>query len=149
MNERSQLKTKLTEVQTTVDSDSGEILDINIKKHTFLANTKEDFLLLYSSMLSVFNDMEQSEIRVLGFLLQYADGTIFSIGKPLRLEIAKVTTLSERTIYNTVKTLVIKQLIYKHSSGAYQVNPRYAFKGSTHERNNQLKILIELGCKDC
>ena len=149
MNAKSTLRTAIKEVITTVDSDTGEVLDQNIKHHTYLVNTKEEFLLVYSTLLSVFTDMEQSEIRVFGFLLRYADGTRFAIDKSIRIEIANVTDLSERTIYNTVKILEQKKLIFKHPSGAFQINPRYAFKGSTVERNNQLKILIELGCPEC
>ncbi len=146
---KSILKTSSVEVETLIDYSTGEVLDVNTKTHSFIANSKESFLLLYSTMLSAFNGMEQSEIRVLGFLLRYADGTVFSIDKSIRIEISKVTSLSERTIYNTVKVLESKNLIFKHDSGAYQVNPRYAFQGSTLERNNALKVLIELGCKDC
>ena len=149
MNAKSTLKTRFTEVTTTIDADTGAILDSNIKHHTYLANTKEDFLLLYSAILSIFNHMEQSEIRVLSFLLQYADGTVFSVDKSIRKEIGVKTGLSERTVYNTVKVLEGKKLIFKHATGAYQINPRYAFKGSTHERNHQLKTIIELGCTDC
>jgi predicted transcriptional regulator len=93
--------------------------------------------------------MEQSEIRVFSFLLQYANGTKFSVNKPIRLEISKQTELNERTVYNTIKKLEDKKLIFKHDTGAFQVNPRYAFKGSSLERNNQLKLIIELGCKEC
>lgn len=146
---KSFLKTKFTEVTNIVSEETGEIIDTEIKKHTYLANSKEDFMLIYSGIIGIFNKMEQSEIRVFSFLLQYADGTKFSINKPIRLEISKVTELNERTIYNTVKKLEEKGLIFKYNTGAYQLNPRYAFKGSTSDRNKQLKTIIELGCKDC
>ena len=146
---KSFLKTSITELTSTVNIETGEVIDTDIKKHTYLANTKEDFLLLYSSVLGIFNKMEQSEIRVFSFLLQYADGAKFSINKPIRLEISKVTDLNERTIYNTIKKLEEKKLIFKHSTGAYQVNPRYAFKGSTADRSKELKAIIELGCENC
>lgn len=146
---KSKVKTSLIEVDRFIDTSTGEIMDINVNRHTYLANSKEEFLLLYSSILGVFNKMEQSEIRVFSFLLQYADGTKFSIDKPIRLEIAKVTDLNERTIYNTVKQLEKKNLIFKHSTGAFQINPRYAFQGSTSNRSKELKAIIELGCKDC
>lgn len=143
------LKDGIKEINNYIDFSTGEILDVDIKTHKYLANNKEEFLLLYSSMLSVFMNMEQSEIRVFGFLLQYADGTIFSIDRSIRMEISKVTKLAERTIYNTVKILEEKKLIFKHLSGAYQVNPRYAFRGSTNNRNSELKAMIEIYCKEC
>lgn len=146
---KSYLKTQLTEVNSIIDRDTGEVFEQTIKKHSYIANSKEDFLLLYSSILGIFQKMEQSEIRVFSFLLQYANGTKFSVNKPIRLEISKQTELNERTVYNTIKRLEDKNLIFKHDTGAYQVNPRYAFKGSSLERNNQLKLMIELGCKEC
>ena len=146
---KSFLKTQLTEVNSVVDMETGELIEQITKKHSYLANSKEEFLLLYSSILGIFQKMEQSEIRVFSFLLQYANGTKFSVNKPIRLEISKQTELNERTVYNTIKKLEEKNLIFKHDTGAYQVNPRYAFKGSSLERNNQLKLMIELGCKDC
>jgi predicted transcriptional regulator len=148
MNDKAVLRTRLTEIKEKYDSDNN-FIEATVKKHTFIANGKEEFFFVYSSMLAIFNSMEQSEIRVLGFLLRYADGTVFSIDKPIRIEIAKVTNLSERTIYNTVKALASKNLIFKHPSGAYQINPRYAYRGSVNERNNQLKAFIEIGCEDC
>lgn len=147
--QNSFLKTGVTNVETIVDSETGEIIDVEIKRHSYLANTKEEFLLLYSSMLSVFMNMEQSEIRVFGYLLKYADGITFAINKPMRIEISNSTKLTERTIYNTIKILESKSLIFKHQSGVYQINPRYAFRGSTSERNQALKAIIELGCPDC
>ena len=146
---KSFLKTQITELSTILDKDTGEVIEQTIKKHSYIANSKEDFLLLYSSILGIFQRMEQSEIRVFSYLLQYANGTKFSVNKPIRLEISKQTDLNERTVYNTIKKLEDKNLIFKYDTGAYQVNPRYAFKGSSLERNNQLKLIIELGCKDC
>ena len=146
---KSFLKTQITELSTIIDKDTGLVIEQTIKKHSYIANSKEDFLLLYSSILGIFQRMEQSEIRVFSYLLQYANGTKFSVNKPIRLEISKQTDLNERTVYNTIKKLEDKNLIFKYDTGAYQVNPRYAFKGSSLERNNQLKLIIELGCKDC
>jgi predicted transcriptional regulator len=145
---KSYLKKGKTVQNIFVDPDTGEIVGSNTKTHTYLADTKEEFFLLYSSVLGIFNMMEQSEIRVFSFLLQYADGTKFSIDRSMRLEISKSTTLNERTIYNTVKKLEMKNLIFRHDTGAYQVNPRYAFRGSTSDRNQALKTILELGYSD-
>lgn len=147
--EKSYLKTSMIESEIVVDKETGEVLLEDFKRHTFIANSKEEFFLVYSSLLAVFNDMEKAEIRVFSFLLQYVDGTKFSVDKSIRLEIAKVTNLNERTVYTTVKSLEKKMLIIKHDTGAYQVNPRYAFKGSTSDRNKALKAIIELGCINC
>jgi len=143
------LKTGITEIVNAVDPNSGEILDTEVRKHTYMANTKEEFFIGYSSLIGAFMEMTQSEIRVFGYLLRYAKGVKFDISKKMRIEMSDVIKLNERTILNTLPILEEKQIIYKYESGLYQLNPRYAFQGSTTDRNNALKTIIELGCLDC
>ena len=143
------LKTGTTEVITTIDGNTGEVLDVDIKKHTFIANNKETFFIGYSALIGAFMEMSQAEIRIFGYTLRFAKGVHFDISKKIRLDIAAFTGLNERTILNTIPSLLKKKLLYKHQSGLYQVNPRYAFQGSSNERNDQLKAIIELGCRDC
>jgi hypothetical protein len=143
------LKTGVVEVVNTMDSESGELLDSEIRKHTYLANTKETFFLGYSSLIGAFMEMSQAEIRIFGYCMRYAKGVKFDISKKIRLDIHLSTGLNERTVLNTLPNLLEKKLLYKHSDGLYQLNPRYAFEGSSLDRNNHLKILIELGCIDC
>jgi len=140
------LKTGITEINTVIDAD-GVILDQNIKTHSYLANTKEEFLLMYSSIIGIFTQMSQSEIRVYGYLLQFANGIKFDVSKKTRIDIAEATSLKERTVYLAVNSLVEKNLL--HLDKMYQVNPRYAFRGSTSDRNNALKAIIEIGCREC
>lgn len=94
-------------------------------------------------------EMSQAEIRIFGYCLRFAKGVHFDISKKIRLDISNLTGLNERTVLNTLPSLLERGLLYKHSNGLYQLNPRFAFEGSTTERNHQLKILIELGCKEC
>lgn len=145
---KSEYRSQLKEVKTLVDKESGEIIDTETKYHSYIANSKEEFLMIYSSMLGVFMGMEQAEIRVYGYLLRYANGLHFSITKPLRIQMSSEVGLNERTIYNTINALKAKNLIFE-SSGLFQINPRYAFKGSSSDRNKALKAIIELGCKEC
>jgi hypothetical protein len=145
---KSFYKTGIIREDYFLDKDTGELLGHNTKKHGYIANSKEEFLLIYSSLLGVFMRMEQTEIRVYGYLLRYANGIDFSISKALRQKMAEEIDLNERTIYNTIIILKQKNLIAENDK-LYRINPRYAFKGSTVDRNNSLKAIIELGCKDC
>jgi predicted transcriptional regulator len=143
---KSFLKRTIKEVETLVDTNSGEVVQTNIKQHSYLANSREEFFLCYSSILGIFMQMEQSEIRVFGYLLRFADGTKFDITKKVRIEIAENTQLNERTIYNILPNLLEKKLIFKHENGLYQINPRYAYRGSTSNRNESLVAVLKLNC---
>lgn len=144
---KSFLKTSINEKITVVDSD-GVVQQETIKKHTFLANTKEEFFLGYAGLIGMFQKMNQAEIRIFGYCLNYRSAK-FDISKKVRLSMSKQIDLNERTILNTIPLLIEKSILYKHEDGLYQINPRYVFYGSSSDRNNELKTIIELGCKNC
>lgn len=145
---KSVYKTGIISQETFVDVNTGEIVDSIIKRHGYIANNKEEFLMVYSGLLGIFMKMEQSEIRVYGYLLRYANGISFSISKSLREQMGAEIDLNERTIYNTLIVLSRKGLLFS-KDGLYQLNPRFAFRGSSTERLNALKVIIELGCENC
>lgn len=138
------LKTNLKEVQTLVDFETGEIIEVNTKNHKFLASSKEEFFITYSSIMGVFMQMTQAEVRIFGYCLRFAKGVKFDISKKLRLSMAKEININERTILNTLPSLLDKGVLYLHSDGLYQLNPKYAYQGSTSERNEALKVILEL-----
>ena len=144
---KSNYKVGSTSTETYIDRETGEILDSFVKKHGYIANSKEEFLMIYSGIIGVFMRMEQSEIRVYGYLLRYANGVRFSITKSLRESMSKEVLLNERTIYNTLIVLRNKKLLF-YKDGLYQLNPRYAFRGSSADRNNALKAIIEIAMED-
>ncbi len=143
-NMKSQLKTHLVEIVKVV-SQTGEVIEESIQKHKHLADTKDEFFLGYSALTDAFMEMSMAEIRIFGYLLRYAKGVKFDITKKLRLDISKLTKVNERTIQNTLPSLLEKKILVKHDSGLYQLNPRFAFIGSTTDRNKELKTIIELG----
>ena len=147
---KSKLKTSFVETTTYVDPLTGEILESNIKKHTYIANSKEEFLLLYVNALPVFMGLSNPAKTVYAFLLKdYNSKSIFEIGGGLRALMSKELGIAPSTVANSLTELVTANFLYSPSKSLYQINPRYAFKGSTSERNVALKAIIELGCKDC
>jgi len=145
---KSIYKKRLTHQESFVDVETGEVVGTIQKHHGYIANSKEEFLMIYSSLLGIFTGMEQSEIRVYGYLLRYANGIDFSISKALREKMSEEINLNERSIYNTIQSLKNKKLIYENNK-LFRINPRYAFKGSTSDRQDSLRAIVELGCKDC
>lgn len=136
------------EIIRTVDSESGELLSEHVKRHSYLANTKEEFFICYASIIGIFMNITQAEARVFGYCLRYRNAK-FDISKNVRLSMSNEIDLNERTILNTLPSLIDKKLLYQTEDRLYGVNPRYVFYGSTYDRNKSLKSLIELGCKDC
>lgn len=151
----SYLKTGFTEKETVIDED-GVIQRESFIKHTYIANSKEDFFIVYATLLGVFRKLGVAEIRIYSYLLEkYPFDTIIVINDYLRKDISKVTGVATGTINNCLKTLssfdddIEHPLIAKIARGAYKLNPRYAFKGSTNNRNKSLKAIIELECPKC
>lgn len=141
---KSFLKRRITETIRDFDSETGELMGENNKEFHFLANSDEEFFLSYVSIIGIFMNMEASEIRVFGYMLQYADGKKFDMTKRVRIEIAKCTNLNERTIYNIIPSLLEKKLIFKHDDGLYQLNPRYIYRGSSRERKLELVTVLKI-----
>lgn len=146
---KSHLKTSIKEITNVIDSETGELLDTEIKEHTYLANTKEEFFMGYSALIGVFMKMNQAEIRIFGYCLRFAKGVKFDISKKMRISMAHEIDINERTIHNTLPALLEKKLLFVHTDGLYQINPRYAYRGSTSERNQALQAVLKLHCKDC
>jgi len=140
------LKTITSHTREVVDED-GQLLDIEVRKHTFVVASKEEFFRAYSSLLGIFMKMDMPDIRVFGYLLRYSEGNKFSITKALRLEMGSIINLNERTIYNTLRSLEDKGLIV-FANKLYWLNPRYAFRGSTPDRLKALKVVLELDLKN-
>jgi hypothetical protein len=146
---QSHLKTGLIEIETVVDED-GLVLQKHTKQNNYLASSKEEFFLCYTSMLGVIIDMTVAEIKTFSYLLErYADGTKFDISKNIRLDIERVTGLKERSIYNIIPKIEAKKAIIRvEDTGLHVINPRYAFRGSSLDRNKQLKFVLEWYDKD-
>lgn len=147
---KAYLKTGHVTVTETVSEETGEIISTNVKSHKYLANSKEEFMLLYVSVLPIFIKLSSPAKSVYAYLLaNYNSEVVFELGGGSRGFIGNKLGLGNSTVANALKELKDEGLIYVHSRSMYQINPRYAFKGSTTSRNQALKAIIELGCREC
>lgn len=147
---KSTLKTSYVETQTTIDKETGEILDVSVNKISYLANTKEDFYLMYSSMVLILKASSDVKMKLFASLLErYSRGQEFSMSRGLKEIIAKETDCKARSLDSAFTELVRANIIVKIETQLYKINPRHIFQGSSTNRNNQLRAIIELGCKDC
>lgn len=139
-----------TERRFIVD-EGGEVLEEEpiIKTVSYIAG-KDEFYLMYSYFIDVLMHSKDMKLKVYAYLLEkYNAGTEFQLGNPIKKIIAEKLDTSVSAISNTITQLKKDNLLYSPDRGLYMLNPRYAFKGSSKERNKQLKVIIELGCRDC
>lgn len=148
--ENSFLKTGKVTVDNYIDTETGELIGTTVNKSTYLANTKEEFYLMYSSMILILKGSSDVKVKLFAALLErYGKGQEFSMSKALKVIIAEETGCKPRSFDTAFTYLVRENIIVKIGPQLYRVNPRHVFQGSSSERNNQLKAVIELGYKDC
>ena len=133
-----------------VDKNTGEIFEGETNTSYYLANTKEEFWLMYSSMVLILKGSTDVRMKLFAALLErYGKGQEFSMSKSLKVIIAKETECKPRSFDSAFTYLLKENIIVKIGSQLYKVNPRHVFQGSSSERNGQLKAVLELHCKDC
>lgn len=148
--EKSFLKESGTHTTDIIDISSGEIVETIFNKTTYLANTKEEFYLMYSSMVLILKGSTDVKMKLFAALLErYSKGQEFSMSKSLKLIIAQETNCKPRSFDTAFSHLIKDNIVVKISSQLYRINPRHVFQGSSNERNNQLKAILELYCTDC
>lgn len=144
------LKTGVVDRLRDVDTRTGEVLDEIVRKNKYLAKSKEEFYLVYASLLGIFKKLSHPEVKVYCYLLEnHIIGANIAITNKLRVIIGKETKLSSGTVSNALGFLTEKKLIYSPQRGIYKLNPRYAFQGSTTDRNRLLKFVLEVECPEC
>lgn len=148
--EKSFLKNGTTEIIRNIDTSTGEIINETVNHNKYLANSVEEFFLMYSSMVLILKGSSDVRMKLFAALLErYAKGQEFSIPKSLKEILAKEVGCSARSFDSAVTSLVEDNIIIRTDRSLYRVNPRHVFQGSSSERNNQLKAVLELYCKDC
>ena len=145
------LKTSTTQEMLVVDGKTGQLLQHDVKKIKYLANTKEEFYFFYSSLISLMQtEMTGPEMKVFAYLLQrYLVGTDIALPKALKENMAEYLKIKLGTVNNVLSSLTDKKLIFSTQRAIYKINPRHAFKGSTKKRNDMLKLILELECPNC
>lgn len=149
--EQSFLKTGVTQTIDVVDTNTGEVIDTMTNKTAYLANSKEEFFMVYASALHLMmNTAKDVNVRLLAYLIQNnATGNVFSMSKGLKIIIADKINASPRTIDNSLSELIANKFIIRLERNTYKLNPRHVFQGGTSERNAALKAVLILECPDC
>lgn len=148
---KSYVKTGATHIVEHVDTETGEVIDTLVNEHTYLANTKEEFWLMYSSMVLILKSSKDVRMKLFAALLErYGKGQEFSMNKTLKEIMAKECGCSPRSFDSAFTWLVKEFIVAKLGPQLYQINPRHVFQGSTTARNASLHATIKIkGCKSC
>lgn len=138
---------------TIIDNETGEVLDPEIKRHKIMVG-KDQFYLTYTYLLNALSkDLSLVEMKVYAYLLEHNNaGAEIGITKKMKESICAATNISHiNSISNALKSLQEKELpfLFKSGRGTYILNPRYAYQGSTKNRDKHLKAIIDLGCINC
>lgn len=151
MEKKSILKADYKVLTNYVNPKTGKVIDYDISWHNYLANTREEFFLAYSSMLLALEEHStDAKVKLFAYLVRmYAQGNIFAMSKILKEDMARKIGLATRTLDNTLTQLINIKFVIRVGRNAYKINPRHVFKGSTLERNKALKLILELECPDC
>lgn len=112
-------------------------------------NVDESFTISTDLLFKIMSMSNPSTSVYFYLLPTYIDDKKFIIDGNMRKSIAKTLHRSASAVANALTELKKEKLLISVDKGMYQINPRYAFKGSTSNRNAALKAIIELGCKDC
>lgn len=148
--EKSFLRTNAVYTRDVVDVSTGEIVETIINKTKYLANSKEEFYLMYSSMVLILKSSSDVRMKLFAALLErYSQGQEFTMNKALKLIMSEETGCKPRSFDAAFTSLLKDNIVVKINKQLYKINPRHVFQGSSSDRNNALKAVIELGCVDC
>lgn len=148
---KQHLKTSLEHGEKVIDGDSGEILFEESKKFQYIAGDPGDFVFVYTSLLNIISRWKLSQAGICAyayFLENYSTGTIFSISKAVRDELARRSGKNETTFFNVTRELLGLKLIVQVGYRSYRLNPGYAFKGSRGDQKKAMFEVLQI-CPDC
>lgn len=147
---KDNIKTVYEYLENVTDSETGEVLEQKTKKIELIFNP-DDFCLVYAGMWNAIlnSPLSKSDIELFAYLVQqYAKGVPFTISRYIKEQVSLRTKKKITSYNNSVKSLLENKMIFQVAKQTYKVNPRYAFEGSSKDRN---KAVIEMvsKCKDC
>lgn len=115
----------------------------------------EEFTQIYLKDNEEFYSLSKAESNILSICwllsVYYSDNTLnmpgnkITFDKSFKTVIEQKTGLKSSTIYNTMASLVKKEMLLKNKDekGTYYLNPKFFFKGRLTDRTNLIKRTIE------
>lgn len=126
-----------------IDHSSGEVLASNVKHVNILVDTDE-FMLIYARFWSLIREspLSRADIDIASYVLEvYGNGQPFKITKYIKSIVGKQSGREPSTYNKSTGNLIKAGILLVVGVQTYKVNPQYAFKGSSKNRN---KLVLEL-----
>ena len=155
MGEHFRTRQIIEKMRPVVDAETGELISVPVTKTvSYVAGDKDSFYLIYSKLISLILEDELSlpDVKVFAYLLKtYGVGVPIILSKSIKEIMIDELKLKMSTINNAISSIsnLPTPLLFRKASSLYYLNPRFAIKGSSSERDTQMKVLFELGCKNC
>lgn len=155
MKEHVRTRQVVSGFKEMVDPDTGELMDMPVVGSIdFIAGDQDEFYLIYSKLISLIieDDLSGPEIKVYAYLLKtFGVGVPIALIKSIKEDMSVIMKIKTSTIDNAISKLSSRPtpLIFRKDKSVYYLNPRFGLKGSSSERNKQMRILFQLGCKNC
>ena len=155
MKEHVRTKQVITDFKEMIDPETGELMNMPVANtFEYIAGDRDDFYLVYSKLISLIieDDLSRPEIKVYAYLLKtFGVGVPIALIKSIKEDMSVIMKIKTSTIDNAISKLSTRStpLIFRKDKSVYYLNPRFGLKGSSSEREKQMKILFQLGCKNC
>ena len=147
---KAHLKTVYSESHQIVDSETGELLDIQTKETRVLTQTREEFIQVYTAVESKLASLSPSEERVWTYCILNCDKeNLIRLNSFDKEKILQKWGVASSTTANAVKALITAGLLIRVGRGTYRINPRYSWKGNSNDRRQALKYVLEVECPTC
>jgi hypothetical protein len=146
----SYLKTVHSTVTESIDSETGEVMDIQIKETKILTKSREEFIQLYVSIESKLSGLAFAQERLFTYCVLHCDReNIIRISSYDKKVIFEQWGLAASTIANSLQALIQAKLLIRIGRGTYRINPKYVWKGTTDKRKEMLTHVLTIECPHC
>ena len=155
MKEHIRTRQVVTDFKEMIDPDTGELLDMPVVQNLgYITGDRDEFYLIYSKLISLIieDDLSGPEIKVYAYLLKtFGVGVPIALIKSIKEDMSVIMKIKTSTIDNAISRLASRPtpLIFRKDKSVYYLNPRFGLKGSSSDRDKQMRILFQLGCKNC
>jgi hypothetical protein len=148
------IKTQLVESKDNfIDPETHELLDTvsDVRKEKIVVDSREQFALYYSSIIGALKDLNGLDVKLLMYCTMNSsyNTNMISLTNPFLKDAARTYGSTVGSIRNSITRLCNKNILIKEGSGAYRINPRYFWRGTTAERKRTMKYVLEVECPNC